>query len=372
MLNQKKIVKFNDFTIEVKSRKKELGKAMDRVLLSGQFILGNEVKSFENEFAEYLGIKHCIGVGNGLEALQIALMTLNIGKGDEVITTPISAVATTLAIMAVGATPVFVDVKENGQINENLIISSITNKTKVIIPVHLYGQPCAIDKIKKICKEYKLFLIEDACQAHGSLLKSKKLGTYGDFGCFSFYPTKNLGCFGDGGAIVTNSDKYARVCREIRDYGQSEKYIHSRYGLNSRLDELQAVILRTKLKLLDKDNAIRRKIASEYINLLQNDQRVKIVTKNNLGNFHLFVIRVKERDRLREYLKKKKIDSLVHFPLAIPDQPLFGKKHKNLKIPIARDFVKHILSLPCHIKMTNNDVKYVVVSIKDFLLKNAE
>lgn len=369
MLSKNKTIKFNDFALDVKKRTKILDKVVRRVLLSGQYILGNEVKSFENEFAEYLGTRHCIGVGNGLEALQIALMALGIKRDDEVITTPVSAVATTLAIMAVGATPVFVDVKENGQINEDLIPSAITKKTKAIIPVHLYGQPCAINKVRKICKDHKIFLIEDACQAHGSSINGKKLGTYGDLGCFSFYPTKNLSCFGDGGAIVTNSHKFARICREIRDYGQSEKYIHSRYGLNSRLDELQAAILRTKLKYLDTDNATRRKIAQSYKNLLRKENRVSVVTNNDneFANFHLFVVRVKERDRLEKYLKNIKIDSLVHYPLTIPDQPLFGKIYKNLEIPVARDFVKQILSLPCHPRMNKADVKLVTLAIKTFL-----
>lgn len=373
MLNKKKKIKFNNFTFEIKSKINEFDKAINRVLLSGNYILGKEVQSFEREFSGYLRIKHCIGVGNGLGALQIALMTLDIGKDDEVITTPISAAATTLAIMAVGATPVFVDVKENGQIDENLIAGAITKKIKAVIPVHLYGQPCAIHKIKNICKKHKIFLIEDACQAHGASFNGKKMGTYGDIGCFSFYPTKNLSCFGDGGAIVTNSDKYARICRIIRDYGQSEKYIHSRYGLNSRLDELQAAILRLNLKYLDKNNGFRKKIGTKYINLLGNYQKVKIVTDNNKqSNFHLFVISTKDRDKLQNFLSKKSISTLVHYPKTIPDQPMFGLLYKNIKIPMAREFVGKVLTLPCHKKMTNDDVEYVVESIKKFYSKNAE
>lgn len=334
----------------------------------GVYVLGEEVRNFEQEFAKYLGVKHCVGVANGLEALQISLMSLGVGPGEEVITTPLSAVATTLAILAVGATPVFVDIKENGQLNENLIKKSITKKTKAIIPVHLYGQPLEIEKIRAICEKHKLFLIEDACQAHGTTFNKVAVGNFGELACYSFYPTKNLGAIGDGGAITTNSDRLVKIIYQIRDYGQESKYRHSRYGLNSRLDELQAAILREKLKFLEKDNDKRREIAKRYRKNLSDIKEIEIVLPNLIGdsNFHLFVIKVNKRDELQEYLKENGVPSLIHYPISIPDQPMFKDKYKSIKIPVARGFVGKILSLPCHPFMRIGEVNYVSAIIDKF------
>lgn len=361
-------IKYLDFPKEYKLRGGKYMKAVDRVFKSGVYVLGPEVADFEKEFAKFIGAKNCIGVANGLEAIQIALMALNIGKGDEVITTPISAVATTLAIIAVGATPVFVDIKESGQINADLIEKTITKKTKAILPVHLYGQPSDIEKIRKICKKHKLFLIEDAAQAHGTTLNKKKVGLYGDIACFSFYPTKNLGAIGDGGAIVTDNPTLAKTCTEIRDYGQESKYVHSRYGLNSRLDELHAAILREKLKFLASDNRKRQLIAKRYVKNLKKVKDVEMVLPDELDDsvFHLFVIKIKEREKLKKHLAAKGVPSLIHYPITIPDQPMFDGKYKNLKIPISRKFVNEILSLPCHPFMNIGEVDYVCKQIGSF------
>lgn len=364
-------VNYLDFPKEVKVRKREYDEAVERVLSSGVYILSKEVENFENKLAKYLGVKYCVGNANGLEAIQIALMAYDIGKGDEVITTPVSAVATTLAILAVGATPVFADINENGQIDVSKIENLITKRTKAILPVDLYGQPCEIDKIKKICARYKLKLIEDAAQAHGATFKGKKLGTYGDIGCFSFYPTKNLGAFGDGGALVTNDKKLVKIFRQIRDYGQESKYVHSRYGLNSRLDELHAALLSVKLKHLDEDNGLRRKIAGRYVANLKGVKDIKIILPEKLAdsNFHLFVIRTKKRDALKDYLAKNGIPSLVHYPITIPDQPMFGNKYKNLKINEARKLVAEVLSLPCHPYLSDKDIDYISEKIAGFFQK---
>jgi len=368
MQSKKTVIKYLDFQKEYKTREREYIGAVRRVFYSGYYVLGEEVGAFEEEFSNFLGVEYCVGVANGLEALQISLMALGVKEGDEVITTPISAVATTLAILAVGAKPQFVDIKENGQLDENLIERAINNKTKVVLTVHLYGQPSEIDKIESVCKKHGLYLIEDAAQAHGSTFKGKKLGSFGDVGCFSFYPTKNLGAIGDGGAIATNNKKVADVCYEIRDYGQSAKYVHSRYGLNSRLDELQAAILREKLRFLDNDNNARREIAKRYMNNLKKIPQVKIVISQKVedSNFHLFVIKTGKRDKLKEYLFERGIPSLIHFPATIPDQPLFGNKYKTLKIPVARKFVKEILSLPCHPFMKLSEVDFVTDTIDKF------
>jgi len=364
-------IKFNDFIKESEVRGVEYKKAFDRVLKSGWYILGNEVRLFEEEFSRFLGVKYCIGVGNGLEALQISLMSLGIGKGDEVITAPVSAVATTLAILAVGAKPVFVDVNCNGQIDASKIEEKITSKTKAIIPVHLYGQPCEIDLIEKICKENDLFLVEDAAQAHGATYKGKKVSTYGDISGFSFYPTKNLGAIGDGGAIVTNNEDLAESCRQIRDYGQKSKYVHTVYGLNSRLDELQAALLRVKLLHLDKDNEKRKKIASEYCKNLSDIRNLSIVLPENINDsvFHIFAITTEERDQLKSYLESKGIPALIHYPISIPDQPFLKNDYSKSSISNARKFVKEQLSLPIHPFLTLKEVKDISITVKKFFNK---
>lgn len=359
---------FNDFVKDIEEREAEYLNDIQRVLKSGWFILGNEVKAFEGELAEYLRVKRAVGVANGLEALQIALMALGIKEGDEVITTPLSAVATTLAIMAVGAKPVFTDVNDDGLMQVEMVETLITNKTKAILPVHLYGQPVNLGVLQTICAKHNLFLLEDACQAHGSQLDGRKLGSFGDMAAFSFYPTKNLGAFGDGGAIVTNNDGLAEKCRQIRDYGQSGKYKHAVYGLNSRLDELQAAILRTKLKYLDEDNARRRKIALIYGERLSGFKNLHLLGQDSWegNNFHLMVIRSKRRDDLKEYLKEQGIPTLIHYPSTIPDQPVFAKKWGAGKIENARKIVGEVLSLPCHPQMTEDEVELVCRKIREF------
>lgn len=372
-------IKFNDFIAETKIHGQDYQEAFKRVLNSGWYILGEEVESFEKEFAQFLGSKYCIGVGNGLEALQISLMALGVGQDDEVITTPISAVATTLAILAVGASPVFVDTDKNGLINADLIEKAITKKTKAILPVHLYGQAVDLKTILRLCKKYHLQLIEDACQAHGSTALTtsgvtKKLGTFGIFGCFSFYPTKNLGALGDGGVIVTDNPKLALICHETRDYGQSSKYIHSRFGVNSRLDELQAAILRVKLKKLARENKKRVIRAKRYIKNLTSNIELCLPENIDDCNFHQFVIRVKNREVLQQKLKEHGIPTLIHYPITIPDQP-FLKNHLSviaspkgeaISIPEARKFVRETLSLPIHPLLSPKQIDYIALKINSY------
>lgn len=365
-----KKINLTDFASEIGQLSIQYQKAFDRVLDSGWFILGEEVKKFENQFASYLGSKYCIGVANGLEALQISLMAAGISKEDEVITTPISAVATTLAILAVGAKPVFIDTDINGLMDPDLIQEAITEKTKVVLPVHLYGQAVNLKKIQSICKENNLLLIEDACQAHGSTLNGKKLGTFGDLGCFSFYPTKNLGGFGDGGAIVTNNFKLAKACLKIRDYGQSKKYYHTEYGLNSRLDELQAAFLSIKLKKLHQSNKKRQLLAGRYI---KNLKKIGINFLNPLpgviSNHHLFVIKTYERDKLQTFLLNYGIQTDIHYPMIIPDQPFIKKIYGSTDLPNSRKFVDEIVSLPIHPYLEVDDIDFVCTTIADFFKK---
>lgn len=361
-------VNYLDFKKDYEKRKKLYLKAFDKVMKKGVYVLSDEVKEFEVGFARYLGVKHCVGVANGLEALQISLMSLEVGAGDEVITTPLSAVATTLAILAVGATPVFVDIKANGQLDESLIEKAITNKTKAVVPVHLYGQPLSIEKIKSICKKNNLFLIEDACQAHGTKSNGKIVGGYGNTSCYSFYPTKNLGAIGDGGAIATNDDKLADVLRQIRDYGQESKYKHIRYGLNSRLDELQAGILNEKLRFLENDNSVRRLIARRYTDKLKSIKGISLVLPKNFedSNYHVFAIKTERRDELQAYLRDNGVISLVHYPITIPDQPMFEKKYNTCQLPVARSFADEVLSLPCYPLIKKSEIDYVCRIIKNF------
>lgn len=360
-------VLFNKLGEEYKKNKKKFEAKIDKVLKSGNFILGKEVENFEKEFARYIGVKYCVGVGNGLEALQLSLMALNIGPGDEVITTPLSAIASALCIKLVGAKPVFVDIGEYFHLDANKIERYITKKTKAILGVHLYGQPFDIEKILKICKKYNLFLIEDCAQAHGAEFKGKKVGSFGNVGCFSFYPTKNLGAFGDGGAVVTNDKKIYEYCKIARNYGQKSLYEHIILGLNSRLDEIQAGILRIKLKYLDFLNKKRRKIAQFYKNNLKDIKEIKLPLerKNSYHIYHLFVIQAEQRDELREFLSKKGIPTLIHYPKPIHKQPTF-KEYNSLFLPNVEEVINKIVSLPIHPLLNEKEINYIIRSIKEF------
>lgn len=360
-------ISFNKLDAEYKKHKKEFDRKISDILQKGHFILGEEVEKFEYEFAKYTGVKYCVGVGNGLEALQIGLMSLKIGKGEEVITTPLSAVASSLAIKLCGAEPVFVDIDDFFHIDATKIEKYITKKTKAILGVHLYGQPFDVENVARICKKYNLYLIEDCAQAHGSAFKNKKVGTFGDIGCFSFYPTKNLGAFGDGGAVVTNSKKIYEFSKMARNYGQKNIYEHPILGLNSRLDELQAGILRIKLKFLDKYNTRRRQIAFMYNNGLKDIKTIKLPKERPFSYhiYHLFVIEAEERDKLQEFLKKKGIATLVHYPRPIHKQPIF-KEYNTLKLPLIEKKVDKILSLPVHPLLTDKEVKYIINCVREF------
>jgi dTDP-4-amino-4,6-dideoxygalactose transaminase len=361
------MILFNDFKTEYIYLKKEIDSAIKEVLMSGRYILGKKVENFERQFAKYLGVKYCVGVGNGLEALQIALMALGIGEGDEVITTAHSAVATTLAIKAVGAKPIFVDIDEYYHLDSSKIENKITSRTKAILPVHLYGQMVDIETIQRIAKKHSLYLIEDAAQAHGAEYNGKKAGTFGDFGCFSFYPTKNLGAFGDGGAIVTNKKELYEICKMIRNYGQKNRYEHEIYGLNSRLDEIQAAILSVKLKHLSEFNRKRQQIAKLYFKLLKNVPQIRLpkIRNNAKHIFHLFVIEAERRDELIKFLEKNNIPTIVHYPIPIHKQKCFPE-FNNLKLPVLETKVQKILSLPIHPFLKKEDVIYIVKKIKEF------
>lgn len=357
----------NDFQKEYRFFKPQLDKTIDRCLKSGWYILGREVSEFEQNFAKYTNTKHAIGVANGLEALQIALMALGIGEGDEVITVSNSAVATALAISNVGAKPVFVDVDEYYHMDYKLVEKAITKKTKAIIPVHLFGQIVDIEKIVRIAKKNNLKIIEDACQAHGASFRSKKAGSFGDVNCFSFYPTKNLGAYGDGGVITTNSKEIYEKCLRLRNYGQSNRYEHTEKGLNSRLDELQAAILNLKLKKLDLLTKKRQQIAEVYFKHLRDIKEIKVPKQRKNSNhvFHLFVIEAESRVSLQEYLKDNGISSLIHYPIPIHKQKAYSE-FNSIILDRTEMLAKTILSLPIHPFMTNQEAKKVCMVIKSF------
>lgn len=364
------MILFNDFKKQYHFLKDEIDSAIKEVLESGWYILGKKVSKFETEFANYLESKHCVGVGNGFEAIQISLMALGIKRGDEVITTAHSAIATGLAIKAVGANPVFVDIDDYYHLDASKIGEKITKKTKAILCVHLYGQSVDIENIKKIAQKNNLYLIEDCAQAHGAEYNGKKLGTFGDVGCFSFYPTKNLAGFGDGGAIVTDNLELYEKSKMIRNYGQKNEYEHEICGLNSRLDELQAAILLVQLRHLEEYNKKRRQIAAQYFQLLRDIKQINLPKTRERANhiYHLFVIEADKRDGLNKFLRENHISSIIHYPIPIHKQKCFSE-FNGLKLPVLENKVNRILSLPIHPFLEDRDINYVSHKIKEFYVR---
>jgi dTDP-4-amino-4,6-dideoxygalactose transaminase len=368
------MIPMNDFKLQYYSIKKELDEAINQVLESGNFILGDMVRCFEKEFAEYCGATYGVGVNSGLDALQLVMVALNIGYGDEVITVSNSAVATALAITHAGAKPVFVDVDESTHnIDPQKIKEKVTKKTKAVLPVHLFGNPADMESINEIAEDHNLWVIEDACQAHGAEYKGKKTGILGDAGCFSFYPTKNLGAYGDGGMVLINDEEIYERIKMLRNYGQKTRYTHVVKGVNSRLDEMQAAILRVKLRHLDRWNDARRRNAKSYNELLWGTDAVCPVEQGGAKHvYHLYVIKSKKRDQLQNFLTSKGITTLIHYPIPIHLQDAY----KELKIPagmlpVTEDLAKKILSLPIYPEMTEAQIQYVADSIRDFARRNS-
>lgn len=338
--------------------------AIARVVSSGWYILGEETQAFEAEFAAYCGAKHCIGVANGLDALHLILRGYGIGEGDEVIVPSNTFIATWLAVSQSGAAPVPVEPDERTyNLNPSLIEAAITPRTRAIMPVHLYGLPADMDPINRIARKHGLRVIEDAAQAHGARYKGSRTGALGGAAGFSFYPGKNLGALGDGGAITTNDDDLAATLRKMRNYGSSVKYQHDIKGFNSRLDEMQAAILRVKLKHLDQENAARSAVANCYIDALTKSSLVLPTVPDNVHSvWHLFVVRTKSRAKLQTQLKNRGIGSLVHYPLSCHLQPAYAGGSYP-KLPIAEQFQEDVLSLPMAPYLSNADVEQVAQAI---------
>ena len=337
----------------------ELDAAYQRVMNSGWYLLGEETEAFEAEFAAYVGTKHCVTVGNGLDALKIALETHGIGPGDEVIVPAHTFIATWLAVSQCGATPVGVDVRhDTANLDPGLLDSALTNRTKAIIPVHLYGQAADMDPIREFATRHGLVVIEDAAQAHGSRYRGRMCGTLGHAAAFSFYPGKNLGAFSDGGAITTNDDAVARKARMLRNYGSEKRYHHEIPGTNSRMDELQAAFLRVKLRHLDEWNARRTCFAELYASRLSHltpRLALPFVPVWSSPVWHLFVIRHDLRDLLQNHLEERGIQTAIHYPIP-PYRSAAYPSHTGSNFPIAEDLCSKILSLPCGPQFTADQI----------------
>jgi len=358
-------VKFVDLNAQYSELKPKIDSAIARVLGSSTFIGGPEVVEFEKNFSKYLGAKHCIGVGNGTDALYISLKSLGIGEGSEVIVPANTFIATAEAVETTGAKVVFVDCcKENYNLSHDDLRKRITKNTRAIIPVHLYGNPVNMEPLLDITKENDIVIIEDAAQAHGAEFKNQKVGTIGHTGCFSFYPGKNLGACGDGGAIVTNNDELALKARMLANHGINNKFDHEFGGINSRLDSLQAAILNIKLEFLEKWTHKRRAIAKYYNEQLKNIVEIPQTLPESKHVYHLYVIRVANRNKVMEYLEGKGITTRIHYPNPIPFTKAYRfSNHNPEDFPIAYSFKDQLLSLPIHGSMSDEEVEYTVLQL---------
>ncbi len=365
----KKRVPFVSFIPMEKEWGAEIRAAFERVFAQSWYIRGSEDQTFEKAFADYCGTKYCIGVGNGLDALYLALKALNIGSEDEVIVPSHTFAATVLAVCHAGAKPVLVDPDpETYNIAPGKIEAAITDKTKAILPVHLYGQACEMDSIMRIAGKYGLKVVEDCAQAHGATYKGKKVGSFGDVAGFSFYPGKNLGALGDAGAVATNNQEIAEKVRALGNYGSDYKYHHIYKGINSRLDELQAAFLSVKLLHLDDMNAERRRIAERYLNEIQNSKIIlPKVCEDSVPVWHVFAIRCKGRDRLEKYLNDLGIETNKHYPIPIHLQEGFRDLgYQQGSLPIAEKISQTELSIPLYYGMKDDEVDYVIRAINHF------
>jgi len=341
--------------------------SFNKTLESGWFILGNEVASFEKEFSTYCGAKHCAGVANGLDALIIALRTFDFKPGSEVIVPSNTYIATILSIMNCGLIPVMVEPDiRTYNIDPEKIEEAISSKTVAIMVVHLYGKCCKMDDITSICKKHDLKLIEDCAQSHGATFKGQQCGTFGDFGAFSFYPTKNLGALGDAGALTTNSDELNRKVKMYRNYGSEKKYYNEVVGTNSRLDEVQAGFLRVKLTALDKINEHKRKLATLYDKNLKNDFIKPVIEKDFVDVYHIYNIRHPRRDALKEYLLKKDIKTEIHYPVAPHHQKAMSGIFDGRSFPISEEIHATTLSLPVSYMHTEQDIMSVIEVMNAF------
>ncbi|MBF0479702.1 MAG: DegT/DnrJ/EryC1/StrS family aminotransferase [Candidatus Omnitrophica bacterium] len=362
-------IPFIDFSQQYQTVKDKVDTGLKDVFERGAFILGQEEKNFEEAFAKYCGAKYAVGVNSGTDALYLALKSLHVGPGDEVIVPAMTFIATALAVSYTGATPVFADAEEHTfNLDPQSVKAKITSKTKAIMPVHLYGQTATMDQILAIAKEKGIFVVEDSCQGHGALYKGKRAGSLGDAGCFSFYPTKGLGAFGDGGIIVTSNKELADQAKMLRDYGRTDRYAHKFIGYNSRLDTVQAVVLNAKLPYLDEWNQMRIDHAAYYGKLLKGIKGVVIPTvaadRNHV--YQTYAVRLTHRDKVLEGLKEKGVGVLIHYPIPVHLQEAYANlKYKKGDFPVTERLADEVLSLPMFPHMTNAQIEYVCESLKN-------
>lgn len=346
----------------------EFEEAALRVLRSGWYIMGNELKSFEKNFASYTGAKYCVGLGNGLDALTLAVRALGIGEGDEVIVQGNTYIASVMGISINGATPVFTEPDEYYEIDADKLEEKLTDKTKAVMVVHLYGQCANMEKICAFCKKHNLKLIEDCAQSHGSKFAGKMTGTFGDIGCFSFYPSKNLGAFGDGGAIVTDDEALRDKIKMLRNYGSSVRYYNDEVGVNSRLDEIQAALLNVRLSHMDELTQEKKEIGKRYLEGIKNDKLILPKTADYADHiYHQFVIRTDKRDELIEYLKEKNISTIIHYPVP----PHLSKAYEYLGVkkgtlPITEQYANEVVSIPMYNGLTLEEQNYVIDALNNF------
>jgi dTDP-4-amino-4,6-dideoxygalactose transaminase len=362
------MIEYENLRLINKPYEKAYKEALVLFLESGWYILGQQVKRFEEQFASYCGAKHCIGLASGLDALYLSLMALELPKGAEVIVPSNTYVATILSILNVGLKPVLVEPKiDTYNIDPSLIIKSITSNTKAIMVVHLYGKPCEMEEIAEIAEKYSLPIIEDCAQAHGAQVNGKKVGTWGAFGAYSFYPTKNLGALGDAGAIITDNDEMANKLKALRNYGSHKKYYNDYLGNNSRLDELQAMFLSIKLKDLDEANHYKKNMANTYFEYLTNPSIILPVRQEGIADVHhIFNVRTKERNRLQSYLLENGIKTEIHYPVAPNHQIAYRNFFDNQSFPISELIHQTTLSLPISNALTVEDIKSICEIVNSF------
>ncbi len=359
----------NDLRRQYEMFADEYKKKAAEVLDSGWYILGNEVRGFEREFAEYIGSKFCVGCASGLDALQMAFRVLGVGEGDEVIVCSNAYIACVMGITMNGATPVFVEPDRYDNLDAEKIEAKISDRTRAILAVHLYGQSCDMDSIMDLAGKHGLKVVEDCAQAHGTLWKGRKAGSIGDIGCWSFYPTKNLGGFGDGGALTCNEERYAEAFRVIRNYGSRKiHYENDIIGMNSRLDELQAGLLRVKLSHLDELNEERRKIAERYDQEIGNPLIAPLETRPGSCNvYHQYVVHCRKRDELMAYLKENEIGTIIHYPIPPHLQKAYAYLgYRKGDLPIAEQYADEVLSLPMYNGMSGEEQSYVIEKLNSF------
>lgn len=363
------MINFHDFTRAPRQLREQEAEAVLRVLNSGDYVLGPEVARFENAWASYCGAVGCVGVGNGMDALEIGLRVLGIGAGQEVITTPMTAFATVLAILRAGAVPVLADIEADTAVLDLASVERcITPRTRALMLVHLYGQITDMGRWIAFCAEHELSLVEDAAQAHGAKWQGRAAGTFGSFAGYSFYPTKNLGALGDGGAIVSNDGGLLERARVFRNYGQAKRYEHPVAGMNSRLDELHAALLHTRLGWLDRFTEERRRVAAGYRELLRNPAvRLMAEPEAERHVYHLFVVTCDERDRLMRHLSDRGIMSLIHYPVPVHHQPPTAHLARDPQgLTAAESHARCCLSLPCHPFLSDDDVARVADAVNSF------